>query len=632
VSNLPTVWSNCIAGCWLGGWNTPAAVLLLCLGATLLYTAGMFLNDACDVRWDTQHKRDRPIVAGLVPRQFVAVTGSGLLFGGIFLLAIINQRALAFSVILAAAIVLYDLTHKRISWAPVIMAACRFLLYCTAASVGTTGITPRALFFAAALGAYILGVSYLARTESGVHGRGRLWPLLLCVPIVAALASEFSIATLLFALKHRRCGSSFSCRHHPCRSACRLATLARFLLNFRRNVRSHADSAKVHSLNMSGGFEIRCRFQVPFVFSVFFTEDVFSPANSLLRDLLAERRREKLLVVIEESIVAAMPDLTVKIDKYCRETETIELVPATIILPGGEALKASYAPIDRLHGLIEQHGLSRHSYVAAIGGGALLDVAGFAAATAHRGIRHIRFPSTSLSQADAGVGVKNVINAFGKKNFIGTFAPPFAVINDSEFLRVLPDARKSAGYIEAVKVALIRDANFFSAIESDADALRRFDPAAMRRLIRRSAELHVRHISTSGDPFEFGSARPLDFGHWSAHKLEQLSQFKISHAEAVAIGIALDVIYSRDAGHISFEETERILALVRKLGFRIFAPELRDRALLNGLDEFREHLGGELTVTLLRQIGEGFEVHEIAAPGVLRAIEELQRRDADKHR
>jgi 4-hydroxybenzoate polyprenyltransferase len=199
ASNLPTVWSNCIAGCWLGGWNTPSALLLLCLSATLLYSGGMFLNDACDVAFDAQHKRERPIIAGLATRRFVAVTGSGLLFGGILLAGNINHRALAFSIILAAAILLYDLTHKRISWAPVIMAACRFLLYCTAASVGINGITPRALLFAAALAAYILGVSYPARTETGVSDSGRFWPWLLCVPVAAALVSDFSIATLLFA-------------------------------------------------------------------------------------------------------------------------------------------------------------------------------------------------------------------------------------------------------------------------------------------------------------------------------------------------------------------------------------------------------------------------------------------------
>lgn len=199
ASNLPTVWSNCIAGCWLGGWNTPLALLLLCLGATLLYSGGMFLNDVCDVAFDAQHKRERPIVAGLATRRSVAVTGSGLLLGGIILAGSINYHALAFSIILAVTIVLYDLTHKRISWAPVIMAACRFLLYCTAASVGIEGITPRALLFAAALASYICGVSYLARSESGVRGSGRVWPWLLCVPIAAALASDLSIRTLLFA-------------------------------------------------------------------------------------------------------------------------------------------------------------------------------------------------------------------------------------------------------------------------------------------------------------------------------------------------------------------------------------------------------------------------------------------------
>ena len=165
-----------------------------------------------------------------------------------------------------------------------------------------------------------------------------------------------------------------------------------------------------------------------------------------------------------------------------------------------------------------------------------MDMAGLAAATAHRGVRHIRIPTTTLSQCDSGVGVKNGINAFGKKNFIGTFAPPFAVINDFQLLAPLSPRDKRAGFAEAVKVACIRSREFFDALEEDAAALAQFQPDAMRKLIRRCAELHMDHIATSGDPFEFGSARPLDFGHWSAHKLEQLSDFKIRHGEAVAIG------------------------------------------------------------------------------------------------
>jgi 3-dehydroquinate synthase len=268
----------------------------------------------------------------------------------------------------------------------------------------------------------------------------------------------------------------------------------------------------------------------------------------------------------------------------------------------------------------------------AVGGGALLDVVGLAAATAHRGVRHVRIPSTTLSQDDSGVGVKNGINAFGKKNFIGTFAVPFAVINDFDLLASLPPRDKRAGYIEAVKVALIRDAEFFSSIERDARSLREFEAEAMQRLIYRCAELHVNHIATSGDPFELGSARPLDFGHWSAHKLEQLSEFKMRHGEAVAVGIALDVVYSRRMGFLDAAGAERILRLIEALGFELYANELLnvdsggDLMVLKGLEEFREHLGGQLTVTLLRGVGQGFEVHEMNDAVVVESIQELQER------
>ena len=378
---------------------------------------------------------------------------------------------------------------------------------------------------------------------------------------------------------------------------------------------------------------ITCQFQVPFRFDVFFTQRAFDPANGLLREILDHNASEKLLIVIEEPIVLSMPALVDNIRAYFAHPESrLELVDEPAILAGGETLKNNFLPVKELHALVERHGLSRHSYIIAIGGGALLDVAGFAAATAHRGIRHLRLPTTTLSQADGGVGVKNAVNAFGKKNFIGTFAPPFAVVNDSEFLRFLPNSRKSAGYVEAIKVALIRDGDFFAQIERSAEALSNFDPAAMNALIRRSAELHVRHISQGGDPFEFGSARPLDFGHWAAHKLEQLSGFRIAHGEAVAIGIALDVVYSRNAGHLTSIDAERILALLDRLGFLLFAPELLEKdesgdwIILAGLAEFQQHLGGRLAITLLREIGRGFEVHEISNPAVLKAIKELHER------
>jgi 3-dehydroquinate synthase len=232
------------------------------------------------------------------------------------------------------------------------------------------------------------------------------------------------------------------------------------------------------------------------------------------------------------------------------------------------------------------------------------------------------------------VGVKNGINAFGKKNFVGTIAPPFAVINDFRLLATLPGREKRAGYAEAVKVACIRDRSFFDDLERDTALLLRFEPEAMRRMIRRCAELHVNHIATSGDPFESGSARPLDFGHWSAHKLEQLSDFKLSHGGAVAIGIALDVTYSKRMGYLEPQSAERILRLLEDLGFELFASELlltgarRELLVLSGVEEFRQHLGGNLTLTFLRAIGEGFEVHDVNTARVAESIYELQTRRA----
>lgn len=375
--------------------------------------------------------------------------------------------------------------------------------------------------------------------------------------------------------------------------------------------------------------------QVSYHLRVHFTENVFDPANGLLLDILAngEARTHKALVVLDEALALAQPDLSPRIERYFAAAgQGFQLVSPPFIIEGGERTKNSYFHVSEIHSRIDRHHIDRHSYVIGIGGGALLDVVGLAAATAHRGVRHVRLPTTTLSQDDSGIGVKNGINAFGKKNFIGTFAPPFAIINDFQLLASLSPRDKRAGYVEAVKVALIRDRDFFEALERDAARLREFELEAMRRLIVRCAELHLEHIATSGDPFEFGSARPLDFGHWSAHKLEQLSEFRLRHGEAVAIGIALDTIYSRNMGHLDATSAERALKLLELLGFDLYANELfhadaaNNLIVLEGLEEFREHLGGELTITLLKGIGQGFEVHQVNKPKMIEAIHELKDR------
>jgi 3-dehydroquinate synthase len=380
--------------------------------------------------------------------------------------------------------------------------------------------------------------------------------------------------------------------------------------------------------------------QISFRQRVYFTRHVFAPDNPLLADVLLDERSKqlpKILIVVDESLHMAQPDLAAKIESYfSSHAHSLQLVCPAIVLEGGERVKNSYFHVSEIQSYIDRYHMDRHSYVIAVGGGALLDVVGLAAATAHRGMRHVRIPTTTLSQDDSGIGVKNGINAFGKKNFIGTFAVPFAVINDFEMLSSLPPRDKRAGFIEAIKVSLIRDASFFDTIERDALKLRDFDAEAMERLIHRCAELHINHIATAGDPFELGSARPLDFGHWSAHKLEQLSDYRIRHGEAVAVGIALDVVYCRRGGFLDAHDANRIISLIDTLGFDLFANELLnvdsagDLVILKGLEEFREHLGGELTITLLRAIGKGFEVHQMNDAIVVESIQELQERHARK--
>jgi 3-dehydroquinate synthase len=381
---------------------------------------------------------------------------------------------------------------------------------------------------------------------------------------------------------------------------------------------------------------IEQQFNVAFRYRVYFTRDVFARSNPLLSTAIEHTipgQPARVLFVVDSGVSEAHPGLRGAIEQYCEAFDSqLALAGPVMIVPGGEHLKNDPKAVPRMLQAIHDAALCRHSYVAAVGGGAVLDVAGYAAATVHRGIRLIRLPTTVLSQDDSGVGVKNGINAYGQKNYLGTFAPPFAVVNDFSFLTTLSDRDWRGGVSEAVKAALIKDRNLFEFIEQRAAALAGRDLAAMEAIIRRSAELHLRHIATGGDPFEMGSSRPLDFGHWAAHKLERLSSHRLRHGQAVSIGLALDTTYSHLAGWLPETDWRRIIALLQALELPVFTPELgrhldeEDHAacVLRGLDEFREHLGGRLTIMLLRGIGDPFDAHEIERDLVARSIDILK--------
>ncbi len=380
------------------------------------------------------------------------------------------------------------------------------------------------------------------------------------------------------------------------------------------------------------------RFAVPYEYPVAFAHGVFRRENPLFADMLALRepeKRHRCLFFVDEGVAGARPGLIAEIEAYARaHAARMSLACEPRVVAGGERVKTELTHLEGMQDLIHTLGIDRHSYVVAIGGGAVLDAVGLAAATAHRGVRHVRVPTTVLSQNDSGVGVKNAVNLKGVKNYVGAFAPPWAVINDYDFIAALPARERLAGIAEAVKVALIRDGEFFAWLEANADRLALFEPEAEQYMIRRCAELHMRQIAHGGDPFEAGSARPLDYGHWSAHKLEALTRHRVRHGEAVAIGVALDARYSVLAGLMAAGGDVRVAALLERLGLRIWHPALGrltpqgQPAVLAGLAEFQEHLGGELTITLLSAPGTGVEVHSIDTALMGAAMDWLRAREA----
>lgn len=347
-----------------------------------------------------------------------------------------------------------------------------------------------------------------------------------------------------------------------------------------------------------------------------FTRDAFMAENRILIDLLETNGHAKILVFIDNGVANAFPELEGQINDYLDRMPGF-ISRGTIIQTGGETCKHNQLTLQAAWDAIEEAGIDRHSYIICIGGGAYLDVIGLAAATAHRGIRLVRFPTTTLAQDDSGVGVKNGINAYGKKNFLGTFAVPYAVINDFSLLHGQPEIECRAGIVEAVKVALVKDATFFHWIEDNCQQLSELKPQVLEEAVERSALLHASHIAYGGDPFETGNSRPLDFGHWAAHKMEQLTDFALSHADAVSVGIALDTIYSWKTGRLEKPAAMRILTVLKTLKLPTWHESLEiktsdgSRAIYVGLEEFREHLGGELTVLLLQDIGKGQDVHSM---------------------
>ena len=393
-----------------------------------------------------------------------------------------------------------------------------------------------------------------------------------------------------------------------------------------KTLENRPDFAKASSPDLSNN-AIDINFAVPQSQRQRFTKNVFVQDKGTLLDLLVPSGAPqcKVQVWVDSNVADASPDKIMQLEKMLDEAEHVDLTMPAQHMTGGEACKLDPAQVERLLKSFNDANLDRRSYIIVIGGGAVLDVVGFAAATAHRGIRLIRLPSTTLGQSDSGVGVKNAVNYFDKKNWLGSFATPWAVINDASLLDGLPDRDFASGFSEAVKVTLLKSEDGFNQLCKDAKAIAAREPEAVERALRVSVLLHLLHITHGGDPFEVREARPLDFGHWSAHKLEALTQYELRHGDAVAIGVAIDCLYSVHAHGLPEARAYDVLECLQNLGLPLFHPVLENpQPIFEGLEEFRQHLGGRLTVTMLRDVGDPVDVHEIDKELVAQAIESLR--------
>jgi len=368
-------------------------------------------------------------------------------------------------------------------------------------------------------------------------------------------------------------------------------------------------------------------FHIPFTHRLCCTHDALDPANPVLADCIRDDTRgqpARMLAFVDTNVANALPDLPDRLRAYAEAHGVFELADRVQPVVGGEMCKNDRDAMYRVLNAINEAGLDRHDFVLAIGGGAVLDCVGFATAIAHRGMRLLRMPTTTLAQGDSGVGVKNGINGFGQKNYLGTFAVPHAVINDEHLLTTLTDRDWRCGFSEAVKVALLKDADLFEKLCDNAHRIAQRDMRIAAPLLRRSAELHLQHITDAGDPFEHGVGRPLDFGHWAAHRLEVMTDFALRHGEAVAIGLALDVTYAEHLGILAPTPADRIRVCLHNIGFKLHDPAMHDTdALLLGVEHFRAHLGGRLALPMIKAPGRMTELDRLDRATVQRTIETL---------
>jgi 3-dehydroquinate synthase len=276
---------------------------------------------------------------------------------------------------------------------------------------------------------------------------------------------------------------------------------------------------------------------------------------------------------------------------------------ASVVLPDGEQHKTLEVMGRVLDALVFGR-MNRDACIAALGGGVVGDIAGFAAACYQRGIDFVQVPTTLLAQVDSAVGGKTGVNHPGGKNLVGAFHQPRAVVSDTSTLTTLPPRELRAGLAEVIKYGLVADAGFLAWLEKELPALLALDPAALAHAIRRSCEIKAEIVAE--DEREHGRRALLNLGHTFGHAIETAAGYgEWLHGEAVGVGMLLAADLSRRLGWIGEADLVRVRELLVRAGLPVTAPPIgAARALgLMGMD--KKVLAGRIRLVLLASLGAG---------------------------
>ena len=305
-------------------------------------------------------------------------------------------------------------------------------------------------------------------------------------------------------------------------------------------------------------------------------------AAELLPELLPEGR---VVVVSDATIDRLYHPLVAKYD--------------TVLIGLGESIKTLQS-VETIYRRFIELGVDRSTFVLAIGGGIVTDVAGFAASTYMRGVKFGFVSTTLLGQVDASVGGKNGVNVDGYKNMAGTFTQPEFVVCDPSLLRSLPEREFRAGLAEVVKAAIIADAELFARIEQTSFETLRADTDLLADVI--SAAIRVKADIVEYDERESGERRKLNLGHTLAHAIEKSSN-RMNHGEAVAVGTALIAGAAVRLGVLKEEDRQRIVNLLARLGFDL-TPPVEMKRLLKEVGKDKKNEDGMLRIVLPVGIGD----------------------------